>query len=105
MRIYRRIVEIPVSEQVNLREEHAFVDRKAVDRPVTDADLLTQGDRVIELSETAEEVVTAKEARVVEEVRVGKESTDHVETVTDKVRHTEVEIEEIDPVLTTDRKL
>ncbi len=105
VRVYRRIVDIPVQEQVTLREEHAFVDRKAVDRPVTDADLLSQGDRVIELTETAEQVVTAKEARVIEEVRVGKQATDHVETVSDTVRHTEVEVEEIDPVLTSDRTL
>ena len=104
VRIYRRVVEIPVEEQVTLREEHAFVDRRPVDRAVTEADLLAQGERVIELTETAQEVVVGKEARVVEEVRVGKEGIDRVETVRDTVRHTEVEIEEIDPVL-TDRNL
>ena len=109
VRVYRRIVEIPVEEQVTLHEEHAFVDRRPVDRAVTNADLLSQGERVIELTETQEQVVVGKEARVVEEVRVGKEGVDHVETVRDSVRHTEVEVEEVDPVLSnstlTDRKL
>ena len=104
VRVYRRIVEIPVEEQVTLHEEHAFVDRRPVDRAVTDADLLAQGDRVIELTETKQQVVVGKEARVIEEVRVGKEGIDRTETVVDTVRHTEVDVEEVDPVL-TDRKL
>ena len=104
VRVYRRIVEIPVEQQVTLHEEHAFVDRRPVDRAVTEADLLAQGNRVIELTETEEQVVVGKEARVIEEVRVGKEGVDRVETVRDTVRHTEVEVEEVDPVL-TDRKL
>ena len=98
VRVYRRIVEIPVEESISLREEHVSVDRHAVDRAVTDADLLTQGNRVIELTETAEEAVVGKSARVVEEVRVGKESAARVEHIQDTVRRTEVEIEEIEPV-------
>ncbi len=94
VRLYRRIVEIPVEESVQLREEHVNVDRIAVDRPVTNADLAFQ-DRTVELTETAEEVVVAKEARVVEEIVLSKDATSHVETVHDTVRHTEVEIEEL----------
>ena len=94
VRVYRRVVEEPVSESVNLREEHVVVDRRPVDRAVTEADLLG-GDRTIELTETAEEAVVGKTARVVEEVRVGKQATDHVETVRDTVRHTEVEVEQL----------
>ena len=78
VRVYRRVVEIPVEESISLREEHVSVDRHAVDRAVTDADLLTQGNRVIELTETAEEAVVGKSARVVEEVRVGKETAARV---------------------------
>ena len=104
VRVYRRIVEIPVEEQVSLHEEHAFVDRRPVDRAVTDADLLSQGERVIELTETTQQVVVGKEARVIEEVRVGKEGVDRTETVVDSVRHTEVEVEEVEPIL-SDRKI
>lgn len=94
VRVYKRIVEEPVSESINLREEHVVVDRRPVDRAVTDADL-RGGDRVIELTETAEEAVVGKTARVVEEVRVGKEAMEHTETVHDTVRHTEVEVEQL----------
>lgn len=97
VRVYRRIVEIPVEESVTLREEHVSVTRQAVDRPVTNSDLLLQGDHVIELSETAEEVVVGKSARVVEEVLVGKEMTERIERIQDTVRRTEIEVEEIAP--------
>ena len=101
VRVYRRVIEIPVEESVSLREEHISVDRHAVDRPVTDADLLSGGDRVIELTETAEEAVIGKSARVVEEVHVGKQVSEHTEHIQDSVRRTEVEVESIEPVVTT----
>ncbi len=101
VRVYRRVVEIPVEESVSLREEHINVDRHAVDRPVTDADLLSQGDRVIELTETAEEAVVGKSARVVEEVHVGKQTSEHTEHIQDTVRRTEVEVEQVEPVVTS----
>ena len=94
VRVFRRIVEIPVSESVNLREEHVVVDRKAVDRPATEFDL-NNSSRSVELTETAEEVVLSKSAHVVEEVLVGKKSSEHVEHVEDTVRRTEIEVEEL----------
>ncbi len=97
VRVYRRIVETPVEQTVNLREEHVVVDRHRVDRAANEQDLANQGDRTIELTETAEEAVVGKTARVVEEVRVGKETTEHAERIHDTVRKTEVEIEEIAP--------
>lgn len=95
VKVYRRIVEIPVEESVTLREEHAVVERRPVDRAVTDADLSNAGDRTIVLTETAEEAVVGKSARVVEEVIVGKEGVDRTEHIHDTVRRTEVEVEEI----------
>ena len=100
VRVFRRVVEEPVSESVNLREEHVVIDRRPVDRAVTDADL-RGGDRTIELTETAEEAVVGKTARVVEEVRVGKEASEHTETVRDTVRHTEVDVERVGSADTT----
>jgi stress response protein YsnF len=47
----------------------------------------------VEIRETAEEAVVAKSARVVEEVVVGKESSQRTEAVNDTVRGTEVEVE------------
>ena len=79
------------------------IDRRPVDREVTEADLLG-GSRTIELTETAEEAVVGKTARVVEEVHVGKQATDHVETVRDTVRHTEVEVEQLGTDTATDTR-
>ena len=97
VRVYRRVVEVPVEESVSLREEHVVVDRQPVNRAATQQDLAVQGERTIELTETAEEAVVAKTARVVEEVRVGKDATEHAERIHDTVRRTEVEIEEVAP--------
>jgi uncharacterized protein (TIGR02271 family) len=90
VRVYSRVTETPVSESVNLREEHATIERRAVDRPATEADL-TGGS--VEIRETAEEAVVAKTARVVEEVVVGKESSQRTETVHETLRGTEVDVE------------
>ncbi|CAL8481534.1 YsnF/AvaK domain-containing protein [Caballeronia sp. S22] len=90
VRVYSRVTETPVSESVNLREEHATIERRAVDRPATAADL-KEGS--VEIRETAEEPVIAKTARVIEEVVVGKESSTRTETVNDTVRGTEVDVE------------
>lgn len=93
VRVFNRVVEQPVEEQVTLREEHVRVDRHATDRPATQADL--QGGEVIEVTEMAEEPVVGKRSRVVEEVTVGKETTQRTETIRDTVRHTDVEVEQL----------
>jgi uncharacterized protein (TIGR02271 family) len=90
VRVYSRVTETPVSESVNLREEHATIERRTVDRPATEAD---RKEGAVEIRETAEEPVVAKTARVVEEVVVGKESSQRTETVNDTVRGTQVEVE------------
>ncbi len=97
VRVYRKVVEIPVEESVQLREEHVNIERRPVDRAVSAEDLAMQGEQVIELKETAEEVVIGKNARVVEEVLVGKEASERTEHIHDTVRHTEVEVEEVGP--------
>jgi stress response protein YsnF len=61
---------------------------------VTAADQALFQERVIEATEVDEEAVVAKEARVVEELVVRKEAEEWVQTVQDKVRRTEVEIED-----------
>ena len=95
IRVFSRVVEQPVEESVNLQEERVRVERRPVNRPVTDADLKAGQDQVIEVDEYAEEAVVAKQARVVEEVHVGKEVSQRTETVRDTVRHTEVDVQPI----------
>ncbi len=93
-RIRRYVVEKPVEQEVTLRDETVKVERRPVTdgRPVTDADFT---DKTIEMTETDEEAVVGKEARVVEEVGLRKEVSDRVETVRDTVRKQEVEIEQV----------
>jgi uncharacterized protein (TIGR02271 family) len=95
VRVYSRLVEQPVEESVNLQEERVRVERRPVNRPVTDADFQTGQEQVIEVDEYAEEPVVAKQARVVEEVRVGKDVSQRTETIRDTVRHTEVDVQPV----------
>lgn len=95
VRVYSRVVEQPVEDQIQLREEHVRVDRRNVNRPATESDFTDFKEGNIELIETAEEAVVSKRARVVEEIVVGKESSERTQTIKDAVRHTEVEIEQL----------
>lgn len=97
-RVRSYVREVPVHEQVTLREEHVSVERRPVNETLRAGDLGTTGDafqeRNIEMTETAEEAVVAKEARVKEELVVRKTAEEHVENVDDTVRRTEVDIDE-----------
>ncbi|MFL5288004.1 MAG: YsnF/AvaK domain-containing protein [Rhodopila sp.] len=92
VRVRSYVVETPVEEQVALREEHVDVERRPVNRAVQPNDDAFR-DRVVEVTETAEEAVVSKSARVREEVVVHKDVEERVETVRDTVRRTEVEVE------------
>jgi len=96
VRVYSRVVERPVEESVQLRTERAEVHREKVDRPATEADLANLQDRTIEVREMTEKPVVQKEARVVEEVSVGKHVENRTETVRDTVRSTEVEVQNLE---------
>ena len=101
-RIHTYVTETPVQEQVTLRDEHVTVERHAVNRAVSPADLeAALTDRTLEVTETGEEAVVAKQARVVEEVTVGKQASEHMETVRDTVRRTDVDVVELDADTTT----
>jgi stress response protein YsnF len=92
VRVRSYAVETAVSENVTLHDETVHVDRRVVDRAVTPGDMALFEDKVIEATEMREQAVVSKEARVVGEVGIRKDATQRVETVTDKVRHTEVEV-------------
>ncbi|UOQ53005.1 YsnF/AvaK domain-containing protein [Hymenobacter cellulosivorans] len=99
-RLRSRIVERPVEASVRLREEHVSVERHAVNRPATEADFNAFKEGEIEITESAERAVVGKEARVVEEVTLGKEVTEREETIRDTVRKTEVDVERINDAST-----
>jgi stress response protein YsnF len=93
-RIRRFVTEREVSADVTLHEEHAELLRRAVtDQAVGDIDW---ADRTIEVIETAEQALVNKTVRIVEEVGLRVTGTDHIETVHDKVRRQQVEIERLD---------
>jgi len=98
VRVFTHVHEVPVQEQVNLREQRATVERRVVDRPVNPGDVAAFKEQTFEVREFAEEAVVAKEAHVVEEVTVGRKVEDHTETVRGTVRRSDVEIEELDAV-------
>jgi stress response protein YsnF len=94
VRIHAHMVETPVQDQVNLRNETVQIDRHAVDRPLNTADAALFRDRTIEATEHTEVPVVSKEARVVEEIGIRKDVDQRTHTVSDTVRHTEVKVED-----------
>jgi stress response protein YsnF len=91
-RVRRFVIEKAVEANVTLHEEHASIARRAI----TDKNYIQNvdwSDRTVEVRETAEAPVVSKTSRIVEEVVVGKEGSDRVETVKDKVRRQQVEVE------------
>lgn len=103
VRVRSYVVEEDVSEDVDLRNETVEIERRRVDRPVTAGDAAFR-EQVIEAEEHDEEAVISKEARVVEEIDLKKRVDVDTQRVTEKVRHTEVEIDDDrDGVRSTDR--
>jgi uncharacterized protein (TIGR02271 family) len=96
VRVFQRVVETPVQESVTLREEHVTVDRRPVDQPIDPDQVQAFQDQSFELRESAEEAVVEKSARIVEEVVVGKEVSQRQDQISDTVRSTEVDVEQLD---------
>jgi uncharacterized protein (TIGR02271 family) len=95
VRVYSHMTEKPVEESVRLQEEHVHVERRAANRRATEAELTNAANASIEFTETAEEPVVTKEARVVEELIVGKDVQQRTETVRDTVRRSDVQVNPI----------
>ena len=93
VRVRSYVVETPVTEQVNLREEDVHIERRPVNRPLTGGEQVFQ-DRTIEVEERAEEPVVAKDALIREELVINKDVSERTDTISDTVRHTEVEVED-----------
>jgi stress response protein YsnF len=76
---------------VEVLSGEAAVASEGLDRapPVSDGRSVTGADfaeKVVEMTETAEEAVVSKTARVKEEVLISKDATERTETVRDTVR-------------------
>jgi len=104
VRVETRVEETPVNEQVTLREEQVHIERRPVDQ-AADASTLTNAfqEGTFEVRETDEQAVVQKQARVVEEVVIRKDVDERTETVSDTVRRTDVDVDEVGGTRTTDR--
>ncbi|WP_114784445.1 YsnF/AvaK domain-containing protein [Botryobacter ruber] len=94
--IRSRIIERPVEETMRLREEHVHIERNAVNRPANERDLRNFREGETEITEHAEVPVVEKEARVVEEIKLSKDVTEHDETIHGTVRKQDVDIDRLD---------
>jgi uncharacterized protein (TIGR02271 family) len=95
MRIYSKVSERAVERQVNLRDETIRVRRRPVSREVSVSDPDLFKERSYEMTEVDEEAVVHIRARVIEEVVIGKEVAEKIETIRETLRRTDVEIEEV----------
>ncbi len=94
VRVRSYVVETPVEEQVQLRQESVRVERQPVDRPASELPADAFRERTIEVQAMGEEAVVGKEARVVEEVGLRKDVEERTETVRDTTRRTEVKVDD-----------
>lgn len=94
MRVYSTVSEREVAQQVGLRDETIRVQRRPVSRSVADERELFK-ERSVEMTEVDEEAVVTKSARVIEEVVIGKDVAEKMQTIREKLRRTDVQIEDV----------
>ncbi|HEX8145910.1 MAG TPA: YsnF/AvaK domain-containing protein [Pyrinomonadaceae bacterium] len=97
VRVQKRVSEIPVEEDVTLREEHVNVNRRPADYTFHGSDAEAFQESVVEIREAYEELILNKKARVVEEVVINKDVDERTETVRETLRKTEVDVEPLEP--------
>ena len=93
VRVRSYVVERPVEEQVELRQERVTIERRPVNRELRPGDAAFQ-EQTIEAVERGEEAVVSKTARVVEEVGLRKDVEQEKQVLRDTVRRQEVEVED-----------
>lgn len=95
VQVHTHIEEKPVEERIRLRQEELDVQRKKADRKLSpeEAEEALQ-ERTIEVSAKREQPVVSKQARVVEEVSVGKSQSEREEVIRDTVRKTKLDVEQ-----------
>ena len=101
IRVSSKVVTDTVTEDIALQHEEAVVAVNEVNEVISsaEADALFQ-EQTIEVTEINEEPVVAKRAVLKEEIALGKQVDTEIETVSETVRKTVVDIDET--VATTD---
>jgi stress response protein YsnF len=90
-RIRTHVEEVPVEEQVQLRDEKVTVERQPHHGRTPAGDSFRQ--RTVEMHEMHEEPVVEKSIRAQEDVVIKKDVNTRTETVRDKVRETKVDVQ------------
>jgi uncharacterized protein (TIGR02271 family) len=93
-RVRRFVVDKPVEAKITLHEEHAEVIRRAISDPAYLKDI-DWSEKTIDITETAEEPVVNKTARITEEIVIRKQGSDSTRTVHDTVRSQQVEVDHL----------
>jgi uncharacterized protein (TIGR02271 family) len=96
VRVGKRVVEDTQSVDVPVTREELVIERRAVDRPADD-DTLTED--AVEVPVYEEQVRAGKDARVVEELEIGKTAKTGTERVSGTVRREEFEVDADDETL------
>src|SRR3954464_15357233 len=104
-RLKTEVSEREVEETVALKEENVDVERSRVGRSLKpeEADKAF-GERTVEGTATTEKPVVSKQAQVVEEVALSKQSGQREETVGGTVRRQDVKVEDVDRKATGSKK-
>jgi stress response protein YsnF len=93
VRVEVRVVEQPVAEHITLREERIHIERRPADRAPRPEETQFRAGH-LDMVERDEEPVVSKQVRVVEEIRLQKRITERDEVINDKVRSTDVDIDD-----------
>jgi len=86
--VHEKEEQIPV----NLTREEVYIERHAVDRPVAPGEITDAQDEVIRVPVYEEQAQLQKQARVREEVTLGKNAVQEQQTLTGTTRHEHAEI-------------
>jgi uncharacterized protein (TIGR02271 family) len=93
VKVGKHVVTEERNVEVNLEEEHAHIERTAVDRPTDRRIGDVNGNETIEVELQAERARVNKETYVAEEVNVGKTTESHVETIVETIQREELDID------------
>jgi stress response protein YsnF len=95
-RVRRFTTESDVAQDVTLHEEHAEVLRNVLSQQPAQLAEVDWADGTLEFVETKEQALVNKVARLVEEVSLRRKGDDHVETIHEKLRRQQAEVEQVD---------
>lgn len=105
VKVGKHVVTEERNVDVNLEEEHAHIERTAVDRPTDRRIGDVNGNETIEVELQAERARVNKETYVAEEVNVGKTTESHVETIVETIQREELDIDRDGNVVDRDGNL